>query len=295
MQEITTDKLQIAYIGPALRDGRMPMVELAAGLRGQALLIHRVKDILHGESFDIRVEVDPDFEPGSLIVPVHILTDLKTAENLLTGQAVNAFVNLIAILGFFSGGSVALYKLFKRLKGRRIEKPEDLPKDLNINLSIDVLIRIYNDPEVQTQLRRTIHPLRHEGIEEFQTRRQGKVVESVHKSDLQAADEAELQDITKDEEVELDIEKTAWRRHLAWHFSDGKSSFDAKIEHDKFWEGIERGEAFAAGDRLRVHLRTTARRTLDGALKIQRVIPGVLDVEHARRKQPDLFEGGGTT
>jgi hypothetical protein len=37
----------------------------------------------------------------------------------------------------------------------------------------------------------------------------------VHKSDLEAADEAELEDLTKDEEITLDIQKAAWRRNLA--------------------------------------------------------------------------------
>jgi hypothetical protein len=296
MQEITTEKLQIAYVGPALKDGRMPMIQLAAGMRGQALLIHRVKDILYGESLNIQIEVDPEFEQGSLAIPVHILSDgLRAAERLLAGEGGTALANLLQILGFLGISGVSIYKLFRKLKGRKIEKPEDIPINLDINISVDVLIRVYNDAEVQTQLRKTIHPLRHEGIDEFQTRRQGNVIDSVQKTDLQAADDAELQDITRDEEVDLDIEKAAWRRHLAWHFNNGQTSFDAKIEDDDFWEDIQRGEAFAVGDRLRVHLRTTAHRTRDGVLKIQRVVPKVFSVEHARRSQPNLFEGEPNT
>jgi hypothetical protein len=292
MQDITTDKLQIAYVGPALATGRMPMAALGIGLRGQALLIQRVNELLYGEASIIRVEVDAEFEASSLIVPVHILSDLQTAEQLLAGEAATALANLIAILGFFTGTGVTIYHIFKWLKGRRIEKPQDLRKNIKINISIELLIRIYNDPEVQIQLRKTIDPLHHEGIEEFQTRRQGAVIQSVYKADLQAADEAEVNDITRDEEVELDIEKTAWRRDLAWHFGDRGERFDARIKDDRFWKRIEQGEAFAAGDRLRVHLQTTARRTSNGTLKVQRVIPEVLSVDHARRHQPDLFEEG---
>jgi hypothetical protein len=266
------------------------MVQLAAGLRGQALLIHRVKDLLYGESFEIQVDVDDEFESGSLVIPVHVLTDgLKTVENLLAGQGSTALANLFQFLGFFGIG-VNLYSLFRHRKGRKIEKPEDLPRAININISVENVIRVYNDNEVQAHLRKTIHPLRHDGIEEFQTRRNEKIIESVFKSDLHAADEAELQDTIKDEEALLDIEKTAWRRSLAWHFRHGGVSFDAKIEDDSFWKDIERGEAFAVGDRLRVHLRTTAHRTEDGHLRVQRVIPKVLEVEHVRRKQRDLFD-----
>jgi hypothetical protein len=207
----------------------------------------------------------------------------------LAGQGATALANLMTILGFIGGTGISIYHLFKRLRGRRIERPEDLPKDLEIVISIDLLIRIYNDPEVQIQLRKTIDPLHQDGIEEFQTRRQERVIQTVHKADLLAADQAEIQDITREEEVELDIEKTAWRRDLAWHFSDRGLRFDAKIKDDRFWERIEEGEAFSAGDRLRVHLQTTARRTPNGILKVQRVIPEVLSVDHARRSQRNLF------
>jgi hypothetical protein len=149
MQENTTETLHIAYSGPALTNGRMPMKALAVGLRGQALLIHRVKHLLYGESVSIRVEVDSDFQAGSLIIPVHILTDgLRAAEGILTGPAVAALVNLMQLLGFVGVSGVTLYKLFKRLKGRRIEKPEDVPRDIRIDISVEFLIRIYNDPEV---------------------------------------------------------------------------------------------------------------------------------------------------
>jgi hypothetical protein len=289
MQEITIERLQIAYEGPALRSGTMPMLSLAAGLRGQALLIERAKDILYGESVNIRVEVDSEFETGSLIIPVHILADLKVAEQFLTGQAAAALVNLLEVLGFTGGGIVTLYKLFKRLRGRRIEKPEDIPKEWEIQLTVELLIRLYNDPEIQSQLRRTLDPLHQEGIEEFQTRRQGSIIERVSKTDLTAADEAEIQDLTKDEEVELDIEKSAWRRDLAWHFSDGRTSFDARIQDEKFWKRIDDGEAFAEGDRLRVHLRTTAQRTTQGRLKVERSIPAVIEVDHVRSRQAKIL------
>ena len=202
MEEITADRLQIAYDGPALRSGRMPMLALASGLRGQALLAERVKDILYGDSVSIRVEVDPEFETGSLVIPIHILSDaVKGARHLLAGEGATALANLTQFLGFSSLSGVSLYKLFKRLKGRRIEKADDLPRNLDINVSVDILIRVYNDPEVLVQLRKTIDPLHYEGIEEFQTRREGIVIERVSKKDLHAADEAELEALTKDERL----------------------------------------------------------------------------------------------
>jgi len=291
MQEITSDKLQIAYEGPALQEGRMPMLSLAAGLRGQALLIERVKDLLYGDSVGVSVEVNPDFESGSFIVPVHILIDsVIAAKHVLAGETATALANLMQFLGFGGISGVSLFHLFRMLRGRRIEKVEDLPPELKTLLTLAELIRLYNDPEVQSQLRRLLDPLHRNGIERFQTRRAEKVIESISKKDLSAADEAEIQDLTRNEEIELDIEKSAWRRNLAWHFSDGRTSFDARIEDDKFWSRIDAGEAFAEGDRLRVHLQTTAHRTAQGKLKVERSIPTVIDVEHVRSKQGKLWE-----
>jgi hypothetical protein len=68
----------------------------------------------------------------------------------------------------------------------------------------------------------------------FQTRRQGVVVATVSKADLQSADEAEIERLARDEEIDLGIEKAAWRRNLAWHFSDGRTSFDARIDDEGF-------------------------------------------------------------
>jgi hypothetical protein len=210
-------------------------------------------------------------------------------EHLLAGEAGTALANLLTIMGFAAGGVMTLYKLFKKLKGRRIEKVEDIPEELRIEMLMKLLIRVYNDEEVQKHLRRTLDALHHEGIDEFQTRRQGQIVDCVSKTDLRAADEAELEDLTQDKEVELDIEKCAWRQHLAWHFSDGEKSFDAKIEDKDFWARIEAGEPFSGGDRLRVHLQTTAHRSQFGRVKVERVIPRVLGVEHVHNRQRKLF------
>src|SRR5579859_7468435 len=118
MTEITTEKLQIAYDGPELKQGRMPMDALGAGLRGQALLAERVSHFVLGETVQTKVHVDPEFKSGSLIIPVHILSDFQDAVRILSGPTATAIANLITFLGF--GSAASLYVIFKALKGRRI-------------------------------------------------------------------------------------------------------------------------------------------------------------------------------
>lgn len=219
-----------------------------------------------------------------------ILHDLQLARELLAGDTVTAIANLMQLLGFFGISGVSLYGLFKRRKGRRIESPEDLPQPIRIDISVELLIKVYNDTEVQEHIRKTVDPLHAQGVDEFQTRRSGVVINSISKADLHAADEAEVEDNTRDEEILLDIEKAAWRRSLAWHFSDGRIRFDARIDDEAFWAEVERGLPFSVGDRLRVHLRTTARRTKRGALRLERRIPKVLEIERVRNRQRQLFD-----
>ena len=167
MQQIASGRLQIAYDGPALRTGRMPMLALGTGLRGQALLIERVSELLNGESVALEVDVDSSFESGSLVVAVHILTDeARITQQLIESHGFGGFTNLLTLLGFMGVNAPSLYKLFKRRRGRPIEAPEDIPRgvEANMSISIEMLIQVYNDQEVQTQLRKTIDPLRFPGI-----------------------------------------------------------------------------------------------------------------------------------
>lgn len=293
MKIAPNENLYVAYEGPALSEGRMSMLALANGLRGQALLIERVSDLLFGGSIQVQVEIDDDFQRGSLGVPVHILLDaIHVAEHSLVGEAFTALANLLAILGFAAMTPKSLYDWFKKLKGREIQTAEDVPKNLGIDIQVDFFIKVYNDPQIREHLRKCLDPLHEDGIEEFQTRRGRQPIVRVLKADLLAADKEEIDSLTKHEEVDLAIEKAAWRRDLAWHFNDGHSSFDAKIEDDDFWRRLEQGEAFADGDRLRVHLVTTARRTRRSSLKVERVIPTVISVDHVRRRQDRLFSDG---
>lgn len=127
------------------------------------------------------------------------------------------------------------------------------------------------------------------GVVEFQTRRDTVVIDSVTRGDLNAADEAEVSELHEVEEAVLDIEKAALVPHLAWHFSDGVRSFDAKIHDTELWAGIATGERFGLGDRMRVELHTSFCRDVTGRLTVERIIPKVIEVEHSTSIQRPLW------
>jgi hypothetical protein len=288
-----TPEFSVHYVGPAVENGRGDLLVLADGLRGIGRLTSRVSYLMFGSDADYRAELDGNFGRGSIVVPLHFVTDaVQAAENFLLSKEVQALANLVTLLGFGFGPMVlSLFALFKKKKGRPITDEDDLNRLFERLADIErlLLIKIYNDQEVQLALRATLRPLRTEGIIEFQTRRRNVIIETVSKADLKAADDAEESAIQEVEEKVLDIEKAALVPHLSWHFSDEGSAFDARIQDPALWERVAKGERFGYGDRMRVELRTTFHRDSRGRLNLERTIPKVIDVEHATQPQPQLF------
>jgi hypothetical protein len=249
---------------------------------------------MFGSTFDHRLELDERFRAGSIVIPLHIIFNaIEHAEALLASRGAQALSTLMSILGWgFAPAGLTLYKLFKKKHGRPITEEDNLQEllaGLQVDIELLLLIKIYNDPEVQAALRQILKPLREDGIKEFQTRRGEALIDSVTVDDLKLADEAEVSVIQEVEEKVLDIEKAALVPHLAWHFSDENGPFDEKIFDVDLWARIVAGERFGMGDRMRVELRTSYFRDATGRLTVERVIPKVFEVEHSTRIKRSLW------
>jgi hypothetical protein len=292
---------EIAYLGPKLDEGRIDLRLISDGIGGFAAMTERSSTILYGQSYDHTAELVASPRRGSVIIPIDIVSHgikvvehgWQVGENLLLSPAIQALANLCTLLGIGSVPvAIGLFRMFKTKKGRQLDPVIDdlLLKNLELNLELKRYIRLYNDAEVRSSLRRTLRPLREDGIIEFQTRHRGKVIESVTKADLLSADEAELKDIVEYEERWLDIQKVALVPHLAWHFSGEGQTFDAKIEDEKFWKQVDEGDRYGARDRLRVVLKTTASHDRNGKMHVEQLVTEVLDIEHHRgASQKEMF------
>lgn len=284
-------EISVHYVGPAVENGRIDLFVLSDGLRGLGRLTSRVNYLMFGSELDYRIELDSQFQTGSVVIPLHC-PDRRGCKGR-ERAALPAWASLLTILGWGAvSGAFNLYKMFKQKKGRPITDEDDLARILARldNIERLLFIKIYNDAEVQAALRAALRPLRADGIVEFQTRRREVVVETVRQSDLKSADEAEESAIQEVEEKVLDIEKAALVPHLSWHFSDEGSAFDARIQDAALWERVAKGERFGYGDKMRVELRTTFHRDSRGRLNLERTIPKVIDVEHASQPQPLLWK-----
>lgn len=287
------ERLSIAYVGPVLEKGRMDAILLADGLKGTARFINRVAEMHLGTPNDFVLEVEGEPRAGSLEVFIRFSHSVVEFVDWLGSSKFLAGLAIIATLTGFNpkDGGKSLLSIFKKLKGRFISDAIDIEAALPADLPIDKteLIRIYNDPEVQAAIRAAIRPLRKEGVEKYETRFDGRPVESVAKADVEAADAAEMESIISDEEKVLDIEKASFVPHLAWHFSDQGKSFDARIDDPVLWKEVEAGNRFGYGDRLHVTLHTEAMRESNGRLKLTRTIPKVHKIERRGEDQTSLF------
>lgn len=294
MPRIEASDISVHYIGPALEEGRIDLFVLSDGLRGLASLTNRVSQLMFRSDLDFQIELDERFNKGSIVVPLHIFADYATqAESILLSKPAQALATFMTIIGMGSiPTAITVFKLFKRKKGRPLTDEDDLKEILKALKDIEMLllVKIYNDQEVQNALRRILRPLRVEGIVEFQTRHGELIVDSVTKADIIAADEAEESELLEIEEVVLDIEKAALVPHLAWHLSDEGRSFDARIDDTALWHRIAGGERFGFGDKMRVELRTAFKRDVTGRLTVERWIPKVIEVEHTSPPQRPLWD-----
>jgi hypothetical protein len=247
--------LEVVYEGPSIREGRLSLIVLADALKGMGNLTERTNEILFSQPSRFSIELAAPPSAGSLIIPVDFISRAaETAEVALTNKHVLALATLVTLLGLSPAkDAVNLFKLFKRFRGRRVEDVSELPQ-INIDIDIHILLKLYNDAEIRSSILKILRPLREPGIDSFQTRRDRYPIETVFKSDLEAADRAEEAELRAEEEVTLEIEKAALRRSLSWHFSYAQGSFDASIHDDEFWKGVDRGERFGSGDRMEVVL-----------------------------------------
>ena len=286
-------EISVAYLGASVNDGRMDALALGDSLRGFGRLTNRVSYLAFGARYDHRLEVDSGFRQGSLIVPLHIISEVvNSARTWLDSKGAQELSTLMSILGWGAvPGTVSVFLLFRRKKGRPISSQDDLDKLLAGQLDIDraLFIRIFNDREVQAAVRAVLRALRKEGIDEIQTRSQGGTIERVNKQDVIDADSAEKESVEIEEEKFLDIEKVALLPRLAWHFSDMGRPFDAQVQDPDLWSRVAKGERFGYGDKMKVLLRTEIRQDANGRLSYVRTIPNVLEVEHAELAQLPLF------
>ena len=215
-------------------------------------------------------------------------------KQFVLGDNVKAAKELIGLITSASGG---LIWLSKKIKGRKVTKAItlengrvqlEIPGEREPIIVPQDVARIYNDAKAKAALQSALKPLEKPGIDVFQVRKRGKVVQSIEKSETAYfAPDQQIQEVLIESERETEIIEPSFKDKYKWLFSDGQSTFFADVEDDEFVERIAKRQiAFASGDVLRVKMRDKSWRDGEGKLNTDHLVTKVLRVIEAPRQLP---------
>ena len=321
---MSTAMLCVAYDGPALRDGRMDVRDLAPALLSLGTAFQEANKVLHGDKAVVRVLVRAEFHPGSFEIALDI-TQTWPAMVLafFSGNVSSGAANLIEIMGFAKGTTYAGYNtvigLIKKLKGR-VPKNVTLIEDGNIKIEVDdeyVSIKkpvfdVFNDMKVRTALHDAMRPIRSGGIERFEVRdpahrmeanaaekeESRPVIESIDREDLPAlappeptAAQPQEQFPPSSRQMMLTLVSVTFKEGNKWRFWDGQSNLIAEVTDPNFLRQIEAREInFAKDDMLTCNVITRQSAGPNG-LRTDHEITSVIKHTHLPRQMALSIKG----
>lgn len=268
----------IAYDGPALANGRMPVRELAPALIALGDLFALASDTLHPEWKPVALNVEAT-EQGSFFVRLILEGEDAWGQfvHMFSSADVSALANLKEVV---IGSGVGLFMLIKKLRGRTVTGREVMPDPGMIRLVLDNETTIevpadvwtlYRSVEIRKNARQVVEPLEQRGIDvvKFTTGDDEDDASLViEKDDLPAYEIPEGRDeplLDTENEMWVEIASVAFRSGNKWRVSAGDYTFWATMDDDRFLDRVDRGqEVFRKGDVLRCRMEVVQVRRVDG-------------------------------
>lgn len=293
IDDMSKASLQIVYDGPALQTHEMEVRDLAPALLALGELFEQANATLNDGRSKVAVNVKGSFKTGCFAIDLNVTQSLmQQAQDLFSGNAVTAALNLIAILGLAGTSTKGVFQLIRWVRNRKIT---------NVEIMSDGVVRIYCDEDhfeteqevlalfrnwkLRKAFQDVVHkPLQKPGIDYFAVREVKGDFAAITKDEAEnfvaPEQEEEFLDET-DRIVNLQVVNVAFKNDNKWRFFDGASTFYANILDEKFLADVNNGDRmFANGDLLKVTLRE--RKTLSGdMLKAEKEILEVLDHRRA--------------
>ena len=290
-------QFHLSYDGEAVRAGSMDVYELAPALLAVGDLVRETNRILNGERATASVRVKSDFKGGSFEVGLLLdQTMVEHAKALVFGGIVDpeTLVRLI-----FGGTGLlvitGVIKIYKALKGEKPSNTTIVNTDNSTTIintgsgqvlnNVDsISAELYGHVEIRDASERVFRPLHKPGIEILTVKKDGKTIDVVTKKEVEQFFSESIVDsspgsaIPHGRQLLVKVERLSFKEGQVWRFSDGSSTFSARITDKSFLDRVEsRQEGFYKGDLLRVDLKTLQQSTPDGKLTAEHVVERVLE------------------
>lgn len=290
-------KLRIAYVGEALNTGAMDISDLAPALLAFGNLVKRANQLIGNEQ-PVRVLLKADdIRRGSfditMLLDYNILEEAKLFMGLADDTGLKA---LMDVLGMGVTAKESIFWLIKVIGFKKIQKAEKDSGSVNIiledNSEITVNQNVYNvfvDYEARSLIEKVVLPVKKEGIQGFEIRNpedynDRKPTVSIDKAVVDYYSTPELEtkvepDVVFEQEMMLKIVSIVFDEKQKWRFSDGESTFWARIADESFWQKIDEGSlAFRKGDRLKVRCKVVQRAGENESLITEKTITQVIRI-----------------
>jgi hypothetical protein len=269
---------EVRYDGEALRDGRMPVRELAPALLALSQLFSEAGQLLYPENEPVALEIEATRE-GSFVVDL-VLHAVGSGWDQFSHMDVGeGTTTLVLFKEFVIGDSIdfSLFGLIQWLKGKLVLEQVDGPELDQVTLTDqggrEVVVRsevarLAADEKIRKDLHDVVEPLKREGVDTFEVSSGSRSTVRLEKSDAPSFEVQEPEDQELLSEQELDdvylevltaeLEKGSVRK---WRFGGIGGNFTAPIEDPEFMQKVARHEVvFGAGDQLRAQVQITQRR-----------------------------------
>ena len=288
----------IAYDGPALSGGVMDVRDLAPALMALGQLLDAANVTVNGDTAQLKLQVRAT-APGSFQISFDLVQSWTTQVlHFFASDQVAGATNLLAwVLGVGAPATGSLLWLTKKLRGGTPVRVEQLSSNMmrltfeeeTFDIPLE-LLRLYQDLSVRNALQKLIQePLKQEGIDEFQVKVDGIVIEKITEIDATYFSKPVLQDEILIDELRssaFSIVSLAFKEDNKWRLFDGNTQISASISDSDFLAKVDTNQlAFSKGDILMCEVRVVQRRTIDG-LKTDYIVERVVEHRPAARQLP---------